>query len=254
MKPTTSKILALILSTLALAGALQAGNPGDEVGEPGSFGHNVLYMGATSGFVTLSQTCAPAPLPEPPLTTANNYQCFTLNPQPAPTNFEAQDICRITLPKKATRTIIYPTLNFSVHYELKNKTPVPQPRAAFNFSAIISIESDALLDPSIIDPATGEPANGTLTGLFSYLYKDDRNMEVGARQRHQQVLVRTGNAGINKAALIRRGLSPSVVDKLFASAMTVRMSISGQTQLVNDDSAPSPETASLTANMRLFGD
>jgi hypothetical protein len=247
MKKSISKI-AVILSSLAIASALRAGPPGDEVGEPGSFGHNIIYMGAASGFVRLSNVCTPAPTPVPPMT-ANNDQCFVLNPQPAATNFDAPDICRIMLPKKATKTIIYPTLNFFVNYELKNQTPGPQPHGIFNFFVAISIESDVLLDPSIIDPATGAPANGKLTGVFSYTYRDDQTMDTGARQRHQLTLVRAGNAGINKAALVSQGLSQSVVDDLFKSAMTVRMNISGTGQLLTD-----PGTATITTNMRLFGD
>jgi hypothetical protein len=59
-------------------------------------------------------------------------------------------------------------------------------------------------------------------------------------------LVRVGNAGINKAQLISQGLAPAVVDDLFNSAITIRMNITGDAKLVTD--------ASVTGNMRLFGD
>jgi hypothetical protein len=53
MKYSTSKILALILSSLAVAGGLQAAPPtAADVGDVESFGHNAQYMGAVSGFVT----------------------------------------------------------------------------------------------------------------------------------------------------------------------------------------------------------
>ena len=71
-------------------------------------------------------------------------------------------------------------------------------------------------------------------------------MDVNARQRTQITLTRVGNAGINKAQLIASGLSPAVVDNLFAGPMKVHMSVEGRTALVTD--------ANLTANMRLFGD
>src|SRR5437660_10306153 len=112
MKNKICNLCVLILLSLAITGALQAGPPSaDDVGDAGSFGHPALYMGATSGFVTLSPACTPAPAPSPPAT-ANNNQCFDLNPCPALTTFTAEDICRIKLPKKATRAIIYPVLNF----------------------------------------------------------------------------------------------------------------------------------------------
>ena len=59
-------------------------------------------------------------------------------------------------------------------------------------------------------------------------------------------LVRAGNAGLNKANLVAQGFSQTVVDNLFAGPMTIRMSITGDAQLVTD--------ATITGNMRLFGD
>ena len=246
MKYHITRILALTLSSLAIAGGLRAGPPTPaEVGEAESFGHNVQYMGAVSGFITLSPACTPAPPPVPP-TTANDDQCFTLAAAPAQTNFDAEDILRIKLPKKATRTIIYPALNFFINYQLQNSTGVFQPQGLFSYTASITIESDVLLNPSIIDPSTGLPANGKLVGQFSYVFRDDRSMDVNARQRQRETLVRVGNAGINKAQLVASGLSESVVDDLFKSAMTIRMSVTGNAKLLTD--------ATITCNMRLFGD
>ena len=248
MKNNFSKILVLILSTLALVGGLQAG-PGpsaDDVGDAGSFGHNVEYMGAASGFITLSPACTPAPTPVPPAT-ANNDQCFNLIPAPALTTWVADDICRIKLPKKATRTIIYPALNFFYDYELENATATPATNALFDYSATLSIESDVLLDPSIIDPATTLPANGKLVFQFGpNRVRDDRSMQPGDRARHRLTFARVGNAGINKAQLVASGLSQTVVDDLFKSAMTIRMNVRGSDRYVN--------FASITCNMRLFGD
>lgn len=243
---TTFKVIAAVLSTFAVIGFLRAGPPSaEDVGDAGSFGHAALYMGAASGFVQLEPTCSPSPTPVPPAT-ANDSQCFALNPAPASTNFTALDVCRIKLPKKATRTIIYPALNFFVDYQLKNDSGADQDPAFFNFTAELVIESDALLDPSIIDPATGNPANGKLIAGFGYTYRDNRSMKNGDRQRLHETFVRVGNAGINKAALVTAGLSPTVVDNLFASAMTIRMNVTGSAKFVTD--------ASVTCNMRLFGD
>ena len=94
-------------------------------------------------------------------------------------------------------------------------TGVAQPQGQFTFLASITIESDALLDPSIIDPNTGDPANGKLTGQFTYRYRDDRSMDANDRQRTQITLVRVGNAGINKEQLIGQGLAPAVVDNVW---------------------------------------
>ena len=246
MKYSILKTVAVVFCSVAAAGGLRATPPSaEDVGDAGSFGHAALFMGAKSGFVTLASACDPEPPPVPP-ETANDSQCFTLNPAPASTHYEAEDILRIRLPKKATRTIIYPALNFFINYQLHNTTGVDQPQGLFSFTASLTIESDALMDPSIIDPLTGLPANGKLVGQFTYSYRDDRSMDAGDRHRQRMTLVRVGNAGINKAQLISQGLAPAVVDDLFNSAMTIRMSITGDAKLATD--------ASVTGNMRLFGD
>ena len=249
MKHAITKIVVLILSILVVVGGLRAGPPTvADVGDVDSFGHAALYMGVASGFITMSTDPCPSPTPTPsPPATANDNQCFQLNPAPASTSFTADDICRIKLPKKATRTIIYPVLNFFQNYQLQNTTGGPIANARFDYSATLSIESDVLLDPSVIDPNTGLPANGKLLFVFSPdRYQDDRTMNDGDRYRNRLTFTRAGNAGINKAQLVASGLSQTVVDNLFASAMTIRMNVTGIERLVTD--------ANITCNMRLFGD
>lgn len=242
MKNKTMQIFALAFSAIAIAGGLRAASPTvEDVGDVDSFGHAAQYMGASSGFITLSPACTPAPSPTP------NDQCFTLNPPPAATSFTADGICRIKLPKKATKTIIYPVLNFFYNYQLQNTTGATVPNALFDYSATLSIESDALLDPSIIDPNTGDPANGKLVFQFGpNRVRDDRTMVDGERSRHRLTFTRAGNAGINKAQLVASGLSSTVVDNLFKSEMTIKMNVVGSARYVTD--------ASITCNMRLFGD
>jgi hypothetical protein len=246
MKNEICKILVLVLSSLALAAGLKAAPSAADVGDAETFGHNVQYMGAASGFVTLATTCpSPTPTPSPPAT-VNDNQCFALNPAPATTAFDAEDIARIKLPKKATRNVLYPALNFFVNYQLQNSTGSPQPQGLFDFLAHLTIESDVLNDPSIIDPGTGLPANGKLTFEFTYRYRDDRTMNDGDRQRIRITLVRVGNTGITKAQLVSQGLTQAQVDDLFKSAMTIRLNIQGSAKLCTD--------ATVTGNMRLFGD
>lgn len=242
MKYRILKVTTLVLSTLALASYLRAAPlTVEDVGDVESFGHPALFMGAASGFVTLDNACpAPSPSPNP------NDQCFVLAPAPAPTTFDAVDICRINLPKKATRTMIYPVLNFFTNYQLENTSTVFQPLAFFKFNARISIESSALLDPSIIDPSTGVAAAGKLENVFAYNFEDDRSMQVGDRQRRREILVRVGNGGINKQFFVGQGVPQAAVDAMFAGPMTLRMSIRGSAKFLTD--------ASITGNMRLFGD
>jgi hypothetical protein len=248
MKHHVLKKFTLVLSSIALVGVLRAAPlTTTDVGDVETFGHNAQYMGAASGFVTLSADPCPAPTPTPSPVPNGDTFCFQMTAAPAQTNFTATDLCRIKLPKKATRNVIYPMLNMFVGYQLQNSTGVDQPSGVFRFTASLDIESDALLDPSIIDPSTGLPANGKLTNVFTYSYRDDRRMNVNDRERIRVDLARTGNTGLTRAQFHDSfGLTDAQVDNLFKGAITVRMNMTGATKLCTD--------GFVTANMRLFGD
>ena len=243
MKTKSLSLTTLIVSMLALSGPLRASPPSAaDVGEAESFGHAALYMGAMSGGFNWS----PNPCGGPPPAPGDPAPCFQVNPPPASTSASAEDTARIKLPKKATRTMIYPAMNFFVTYELENTTGVDQPQGEFFFRAYLDIESPVLLDPSIIDPNTSLPANGTFRGMFTYTYRDDRSMRAGDRQRQQMTLVRVGNAGITKAAFVAGGLTQAQADALFAGPITVHLRFDTRARLLN--------SALITGNVRLFGD
>jgi hypothetical protein len=231
-----------VVGAVAFALSSYAAGPSPaDVGDADSFGHNAQYMGAASGFVVLSNDCTG--LDNPP-----DQRCFVLDPMPgALTTFTADNICRIKLPKKATKTLIYPVLTFFENHQLRNTTGATVPNALFDYSATLSIESSVLLDPSIIDPNTGLPANGTLIFVFApNRVVEDRTMADGERSRKRITFTRAGNAGISKANLIAGGLTAAQADDLFKSAITVHFNVTGRARYVTD--------ASITGNMRLFGD
>jgi hypothetical protein len=204
-------------------------------------------MGATSGFVTLSSDPCPAPTPTPSPVPLGDTFCDQLNPAPGTTSFSHDNICRIFLPKKATHNVIYPVLNIFLAYQLQNSTGVDQPNGELRFTAGITLQSTALNDPSCIDPSTSAPCGGTATLLFNYSYRDSRSMKDGDRQFLRETLVRAGNTGLTRQQLqTLLGLTPAAVDAFFNGPITVRVDISGIAKLVTD--------ASITCNMRLFGD
>ncbi len=248
MKIKHISILAVTLSTLAFALAAWAAGPSPgDVGDADTFGRPAIYMGAASGLVTLSTDPCPAPTPTPSPVPNGDSFCFQLNSAPAVTTFAASDVARIRLPAKATRDVIFPVLNMFIGYQLENTTGVDQPQGLFQFSATVDIQSDVLLDPCIIDPNTGMPANGTLTSVFAYSFRDDRRMDVNDRQRMREDLARVGNTGLTKSQFRSTfGLTESQVNHLFKSAITMRMNVTGSAKLCTD--------GFITANMRLFGD
>jgi hypothetical protein len=247
MKHSIPKIAVLALSSFAIVTGLRAGSPSAaDVGDAETFGHNAQYMGATSGFVSMSTDPCPAPTPTPSPATNGDSFCDQLNPAPAATTFSHNNICRINLPKKATRNVIYPVLNIFLDYQLQNTTGVDQ-QGIFRFTAGITLVSPALNDPSCTDPNTGLPCGGQATLLFNYNFRDDRNMHDTDRQRIRETLVRAGNTGLTRAQLQSLlGLTPAAVDAFFSGPMTVRLDILGSAKMATD--------ATITCNMRLFGD
>jgi hypothetical protein len=244
MKNKLCQIIAVVVSTLGISAGLRAGPAAADVGDAETFGHPAVYMGAASGFETLSTAC-PSPTPTSSPVNGDTF-CDNLNPAPAQTNFSHDNICRIKLPKKATRNVIYPVLNILLDYQLQNSTGADQ-TGLLRFTAGITLQSDALNDPSCTDPNTMAPCGGTATLLFNYNYRDDRNMHDGDRQRLRETLVRVGNTGLTRQQLqTLLGLTPAAVDAFFTGPITVRLDLSGAAKMATD--------ASIICNMRLFGD
>jgi hypothetical protein len=238
------KLIILVLSSFAVTGFLRAGPPTSaDVGDAETFGHAALYMGAVSGFQSLEPigTCPPPPSPSP----NGDSFCDEVNGATL-TTFSHDNICRINLPKKATRNVIYPALNIFLNYQLQNSAAADSP-GLLRFTAGITIVSDALNGPDCTDPSTSAPCGGKMTLLFNYNYRDDRNLHPNDRQRLQETLVRVGNTGLTRQQFHESfGLTNASVDALFAGPMTVQLDISGSARNLTD--------ATITCNMRLFGD
>ena len=119
--------LSLAVSSLAVVVGLRAGPPTvDDVGDLDSFGKNAVFMGAESGFITIqTDPCAPTPTPTPSSNPSNGQQCFQVTDTSVTTPFDAENSCRINLPKDAAKSIIYPVLNFFYTYNMNNTTGAP---------------------------------------------------------------------------------------------------------------------------------
>jgi hypothetical protein len=249
MKIGMLRLLVTIASGVAVAGWVKGATPTvDDVGDADSFGRNALYMGAESGVITLQTDPCPTPTPGPSPSTnpANGDQCFQITDTTVNTPFDAENNARINLPKNATKDIIYPVLNFFYTYNLNNTTGGPA-QARFQFTANITVVSDVLNDPSCIDPNTSAPCGGKLTFQFTpNRVFDDRHLDAGETAQVRMTVTRAGNAGISKANLVGEGLPFTLVDKLFSKPMTLQLNVVG--------TAKNVDFASVTANMRLFGD
>jgi hypothetical protein len=250
MNNQVSKLFVLITSSLAIAGWIKAAPlTADDVGDVDSFGRNAQYMGVASGLITLSTDPCPAPTPTPTppsVNPANSDQCFQIVDPAVTQSFDAENSCRINLPKSATKDLIYPVLNFFYTYNMNN-TSASGDQARFQFTANMTIVSDVLNDPSCVDPNTSAPCGGKLVFQFTpNRVFDDRHLDSLEHAQVRLTLTRAGNAGINKAQLVASGLSAALVDKLFKNPMTLQLNVIGTVKRV--------DFVSMNTNMRLFGD
>lgn len=235
MKNKICLMTLLALSSLGL-GKIIAGPPSEaDVGDPDSFRHNAFYMGVASGQVILASDCTGVTPPT---------QCYTL---PLPGNtFTANDICHINLPNGSTKDIIYPALSFFHSYRLDNSTGTSQ-IGQFDYTASITIDSTALNDPACIDPSTGLQCGGHLSMEFAdNRFTDQHNMNPGDFTRGHLNYSHVGNLGITARSLEESGIPHNIVQHMFQGPMVLHLNITGSVlQLSN---------ASITGNMRLFGD
>src|SRR4030095_16747355 len=89
---------------LMIAVAAQAAPPTvEEVGDPDSFGRDVIYLGnAQTSNVALQGDCTPDPM----FPRAPNDRCIVLNAQPAATSFNEDGLATLALPAESTKSLI----------------------------------------------------------------------------------------------------------------------------------------------------
>jgi len=183
--------------------------------EPTTFGGRMVFLGLGIASIISDETCVFAPQDALPPDT----RCVVIPPAPSGTTSDFQDIGSIYLPKGSARSIIWPTVIYNIDYQFNNTTSAPQ-RGIYRLDTYITIESDALMDPTLIDSATGLPYNGKAGGFFAP-HLIDRTLSVGERIHEH---TRYSGVGIN--AFNTDGffadLPARVVKDLFEGPITIR--------------------------------
>lgn len=213
-----------------------------DVGDADSFGRDVVYAGIIgSQDVYLQEDCTGFPSGDP------GNQCIVLNPQPAVTTFNLNDIGHITLPGNSTHSLLcFQTTTFQ-GWDFRNETgSIGESQVRFEES--LTIESALLNDPSLIDPSTGLPFNGKLTSYIGTNIGDGGTLQPGEDRHHEAFVTRTCQGGaISKAALsMEYGLPASIVNKFFKQPITIRLNVNGHAGLAED--------AFLSMGVRFYGD
>lgn len=225
--------------TVAHATASGASVSEADVGDADSFGNKMIWLGSADMDVELTSDCSGVD----PATAA----CQTLVPAPGPTNFSFMDLGHISLPGKATDTLLCYWLSpyLTVSYGNSTASTVV---ATLRVTPSLTVENPVLSTPGLIDPTTGLPFGGSLlTGMTSsqtFQVPLPPGIHITERKRDSAVCI----AGLlSREALMQTyGLTDAQAKDFFKKPTTVRLNLSGSAQYVDG--------ASLYFGFRIIGD
>lgn len=235
--------LSSITSSSVAAPGNGNGNGGEHVQgggvEPEPFARPVTHLGMTKlvafQFVPAGSACDD---PQPEV-------CLVMSPSPTATPFELPNVTSIVIPAGSTHSIVWPMFHHNVGYVFNNDTGVSQV-ANFLFAIDLTLESAALLDPTLINPDTGQPFNGSYLVRFNGAEQTNRPISPGERVLQRRRLDSSGNQFFDYQFLQSLGLSDKVIKQIFKGQITLHLGIRGNAKLV--------DTAGGNFSMRLFGD
>ncbi|GAB6194727.1 hypothetical protein [Lysobacter xanthus] len=207
-----------------------------DVGDVDSFGRTLKWLGVTQAAITLDSSCDPA----------STDPCQVIAPA-GPTSFAFTDAARISLPGKATNSLLCywfsPLIN--VTYSNPGTTSAV---SMLRYTPTLTVENPVLADPALIDPTTGVAFGGRLTTSMSssemFQVPLPPGTTISERSRDSAVCI----AGfLSRRTLTDTfGLTSAQVDEFFKKPTTVRLNVSGQVRGVS--------FASLIFGLRIIGD
>jgi len=210
-KTVEKAALPLVLAPTVVAAAAPTT---EEVGDAESFGKNVIYLGLAQTLpVTLADDCTGS---DPTL-----ERCIVQNAAPASTTFIEANLATITLPAKASKSLLCFTLTPFIFVNWQNNTGAPQ-LARFSAIADITITNPVLDDPALIDPGTGLPFGGSLQlGLTTW--SNTHTIQNGEVDNERSSQSRTCIAGIigQRALVETYGLTANQAKDFFKKPMTL---------------------------------
>jgi len=225
---------------LAGAPSGQAGAAITGVGEPDSFGKPALFLGvAQSGIVFLDPTCDPNNFPNGP-----DDHCIVTTPGMTVPLTTFNDIARITIPGKSVSNIVYAIANHNVTCDMFN-TSGASALGQMTYIPSVTIESAALNDPSLIDPTTGNPFNGSFTTTGIGSFSTSKTLAAGASDFQTFSFSRANTQGFSRTFFAGLGLPSAVIDDLYKKPMTIKLNVRVTAKWV--------ETGILTFSVRFLG-
>jgi len=233
---TLNSMQAFALAPTALAAAA----PTDaEVGDADSFGKAVIYLGLGQTMpVILTDDCTGS---DP-----TTERCIVQAAAPALTTFDESALGVMTLPAKATKDLVCFNLTPFINVSWNNGTGAQQ-TARFNALAVITIDNQVLDDPSLIDPNTGAPFNGSLEVALS-TWRNTHSIGAGEFETESSSQSRSCIAGIiSKRQLVETyGLTDALAKDFFKKPMTLHFGVRGSVSM--------SQFTQYFYGIRLFGD
>lgn len=214
----------------------------DDVGDVDSFGREVIYLGLTSTFITLEETCPP---PDPAVP---DQFCQTINPTPGSlTAFSFSDAARIKLPAKATNSLLCYWVSPVLTTSYSNPT-ASRVTGQFRYTPTLTVENPVLADPSLIDPTTGAPFGGSLLTSMtaSEIFQVPLESGVAFTERTRDSAVCMAGLLSKRALVETYGLTEAQAKEFFKQPTTIRMNVVGNARYVS--------FAGLTLGLRVVGD
>jgi hypothetical protein len=225
--PARAKKSARAIEPLVLAPSLltEAAAPTiEEVGDAESFGRNVIYLGLAQTLpVTITDDCTGS---DPTL-----ERCLIANAAPGVTTFNEANLATISLPAKASKSLLCFTLTPFILVNWENSTAAPQ-LARFNATAAITIANPLLDDPALIDPTTGLPFGGVIElGLSTW--NNSHTLQAGEIDNERTTQTRACIAGImsQRSLIDTYGLTATQAKDFFKKPITLTFGSRGSVSM-----------------------
>ncbi len=214
----------------------------EDVYDVDSFKREVIFLGLTSAFVTLEETCPP---PDPAFP---DQFCQPLNPTPgAFTAFSYNDMARIKLPGKSANSLLCYWFSPVLSANYFNPT-ASRVTAQLRYSPTLTVENPVLDDPALIDPTTGAPFGGRLLTSMtaSEIFQTPLEPGVSFTERTRDSAVCMAGLLSKRALTETYGLTEAQAKEFFKQPTTIRLNVTGNARYV--------AFAGLTFGLRIVGD
>jgi hypothetical protein len=209
--------VAALTSPLAVTAAAPTAA---EVGDADSFGRNVTYLGLAQTLpITITSDCTGSD--------STLETCIVSSPPPLATSFSVADATTVSLPAKATKSLVCFAFTPFLSVSWANNTGGPQ-IARFSASADIRIENPVLDDPALINPNTGLPFGGSISLSLS-TWHNTHSIANGDFEDESSQQTRSCIAGvISKGQLVAAyGLTDALANQFFKKPMTLHFGTHG---------------------------